>query len=132
SFNSRIPNSFRITFHTQTNRQESMSSTSLNKNNNKATKRRSDVSNEKQVEVGAEEDEESVMSVTSQLSMKPIENCKNLNKEVVLRRIRHRKRMNKVRAAVGGIFRGSSKDTGDGGEGSVQQKRWVDDAFAAL
>ncbi|CAK8568958.1 unnamed protein product [Lathyrus sativus] len=108
-----------------------MSSTSSNKNN-KATKRRGDVSNEKRLEVGAEEDEESVMSVTSQLSMKPIENCKNLNKEVILRRIRHRKRMNKVRAAVGGIFRGFSKDSGDGGEGSVQQKRWVDDAFAAL
>ncbi|CAI8599910.1 unnamed protein product [Vicia faba] len=104
---------------------------SSNNNNNKATKRNL-VSNENQPEVGAEEDEESVISVTSQLTMKPIENCKNLNKEVILRRIRHRKRMNKVRAAVGGIFRGSSKDSGDGGEGTVQHKRWVDDAFAAL
>jgi hypothetical protein len=61
------------------------------------------MSNEKQVEVsgnrGTEEEEdqeETVISVANQLFIKP----KNLDKEVILRRIRHRKRMNKVRSVV--------------------------------
>jgi hypothetical protein len=118
----------------QRNRQENMSSS----NSNKAVKRRSVVLNDKQVEVGGnrgteeEEEEESVFNVTSQLFLKPIENCKNLDKEVVLRRIRHRKRMNKVRAAVGAIFLGSSANNTENGDAYVQHKRWVDDAFAAL
>ncbi|GAU14332.1 hypothetical protein TSUD_308920 [Trifolium subterraneum] len=108
---------------------------SSSSNSNKAMKRSNCVmSNEKQVEVsgnrGTEEEEdqeETVISVTSQLFIKP----KNLDKEVVLRRIRHRKRMNKVRSVVGAIFQGSSNNTGND-EAAVQHKKWVDDAFAAL
>ncbi|KAK2392488.1 hypothetical protein P8452_29389 [Trifolium repens] len=105
-------------------------------NSNKATKRSSSVmSNDKQVEVsgnrGTEEEEdqeETVISVTSQLFIK----SKNLDKEVILRRIRHRKRMNKVRSVVGAIFQGSSNNTGNNEAEAVQHKKWVDDAFAAL
>ncbi|KAK7351677.1 hypothetical protein VNO77_11289 [Canavalia gladiata] len=110
--------------------------------NSKAAKRQSVVWNDKRVEVGSserrgtiEEDEEEeekkeAVCVTSQLCLKPIKNSQNLDKEVVLRRIRHRKRMNKVRSAVGAFLRSPfSSNTSDS---SVQGKRWVDDAFAAL
>jgi isopentenyldiphosphate isomerase len=115
-------------------RQENTMSSSSN--SNKATKRSSSVmSNEKQVEVsgnrGTEEEEdqeETVISVTNQLFIKP----KNLDKEVILRRIRHRKRMNKVRSVVGAIFQGTSNNNTGNDEAAVQHKKWVDDAFAAL
>lgn len=109
----------------------------------KTAKGQSVVSNDKQVEVGnrgrtgTEEDEaeyekgESV-PVTSQLFLKPIENSGNLDKEVVLRRIRHRKRVNKVRAVVGSILSLPFSTKTDTGDASVRQKKWVDDAFAAF
>lgn len=111
------------------NREEEEEENMSSYNSNKATKY------DKQVEFGGgkgneeveEEKEETMVNVTTQLLIKPIENCKNLDREVVLRRIRHRKRMNKVRA----IFLGSTNNNGDG-ESSLQQKRWLDDAFAAL
>ena len=91
-------------------------------------------SNDKKVEVskGREEDEaefekeESVPTVTSKLFLKPSENQKpgNMDKEVVLRRIRHRRRVNKVRAAVGSFF--SSPFSTD------HHRKWLDDPFAAL
>ncbi|XP_052109515.1 uncharacterized protein LOC110274446 [Arachis duranensis] len=91
-------------------------------------------SNDKKVEVskGREEDEaefekeESVPTVTSKLFLKPSENQKpgNMDKEVVLRRIRHRRRVNKVRAAVGSFF--SSPFSTD------HHRKWVDDPFAAF
>lgn len=107
----------------------------------KAAKRQGVVSNSKEVEVGTRrstegdeggdqyEKKEEAVSVTSQLCIKSPENSRNLDKQVVLRRIRHRKRMNKLRAAVGAIL---GTATGAGGDSSVQQKKWVDDAFAAL
>lgn len=77
------------------------------------------------------EDEDEIGSsvpVTSHVLLKPAHSNQTLDKEVVLRRIRQRKRHNKVRAAVQGFFglRDSSKT-----DDRVSVK-WVDDAFAAL
>ncbi|KAK7310884.1 hypothetical protein RJT34_08663 [Clitoria ternatea] len=108
--------------------------------NSKAAKLESAVENEEQVEIKDREEEEDeyekkdqvVGSVTRQLCIKPIVNShQNLDREMVLRRIRHRKRMNKVRSTVGAFLRSPfSTDTAD--NSSLQGKRWVDDAFAAL
>ncbi|KAH1252411.1 hypothetical protein GmHk_04G009387 [Glycine max] len=100
----------------------------------KTVKGQSPVSNGEQVEIGISEEDQleelekkDSLSVTSQLCIKPIRNSEKLDKEVVLRRIRHRKRMNKVRSAVGAfLFSSSTADA------SAQGKKWVDDAFAAL
>ncbi|OIV96346.1 hypothetical protein TanjilG_09773 [Lupinus angustifolius] len=122
--------------------------------NTKGVKRQSSVSKEKQVEEivskrkGTEEEDdegeyekEEDDAVTRQLCIKRIENGgKNMDKEVIMRRIRQRKRVNKLRAAVGTFLsspfttnKDKDKDKGKGNNASsVQQKRWVDDAFAAL
>lgn len=76
------------------------------------------------VETTEEEEEEGQQQVvSSQLYLKPTD------KEVVLRRIRHRKRVNKVKSAVQTLF--SSPFASDNKTGSVTQIRWADDAFAA-
>ncbi|KAK7410000.1 hypothetical protein VNO78_00457 [Psophocarpus tetragonolobus] len=106
----------------------------------KTPKRQSPVSKGKQVEIGITEltteeanelgeIEKKIDSspVTSQLQIKQIQNSQKLDKEVVLRRIRHRKRMNKLRSAVRGFF--FSTNTSDA---TAQGKKWIDDAFAAL
>lgn len=102
-------------------------------------KRQNPVSNGKEMETvsserGTEEDEllgelekKESLSVTRQLCIKPTHGSEKLDKEVVLRRIRHRKRMNKIRSAVGGFL--FSTTTSDA---AAQGKKWVDDAFAAL
>ncbi|KAK7352368.1 hypothetical protein VNO80_17788 [Phaseolus coccineus] len=110
-----------------------MSSTS------KTQKRQNPVPSRKEMEIGSsergtEEDELSgvlekndSLSVTRQLCIKPSHNSEKLDKEVVLRRIRHRKRMNKIKSVVGGFL--FSTTTSDA---AAQGKKWVDDAFAAL
>ncbi|CBI19614.3 unnamed protein product, partial [Vitis vinifera] len=52
------------------------------------------------------EDSDTLLTVTSYLHLKPAQSSQTLDKDLVLRRIRHRKRVNK-------------------------EKKWVDDAFAA-
>ncbi|CAJ1973347.1 unnamed protein product [Sphenostylis stenocarpa] len=103
----------------------------LDKNMSSTSKRVETGSNQK----GAEEDDlllgefekKGSLSVTRQLCIKPSHNSEKLDKEVVLRRIRHRKRMNKVRSALGGfLFSTATTDA------AAQGKKWVDDAFAAL
>lgn len=105
-------------------------------NDDKAVKDGRRRGNEEEDEGECEKELESVsMAVTRQVCIKPIENTRNLDREVVLRRIRHRKRMNKVRAAVGTILGTRSSTTANdttGGDASLLGKRWVDDAFAAL
>jgi len=106
------------------------------------SKRHSVVSNDKQggrteEHEGEYREKKEAVSVTSQLCIKPVRNSENnMDKEVVLRRIRHRKRMNKVRSAVGTFLRSpfsSNKNTTtDASSLQVQGKRWIDDAFAAL
>ncbi|KAK8465346.1 hypothetical protein PHAVU_009G061375 [Phaseolus vulgaris] len=110
-----------------------MSSTS------KTQKRQNPVPSSKEMEIGSSErgtEEEELLgelekkgslSVTRQLCIKPSHNSEKLDKEVILRRIRHRKRMNKIRSVVGGFL--FSTTTSDA---AAQGKKWVDDAFAAL
>ncbi|XP_029125608.1 uncharacterized protein LOC109790970 [Cajanus cajan] len=80
-------------------------------------------------ELELELEKEDLVSVTRHLCIKPVQNSQKLDKEAVLRRIRHRKRMNKLRSTVEAFL--FSTDTRDI-DASLQGKRWVDDAFAAL
>lgn len=74
-----------------------------------------------------QEDPEIFNSVTSFVYIKPAHSTKTRDKEEVLRRIRQRKRANKVRGGLQGFLGWlfSSKS-----ESKVSAK-WVDDAFAA-
>ncbi|KAL8487917.1 hypothetical protein ACS0TY_024275 [Phlomoides rotata] len=72
-----------------------------------------------------EENDEGKLQVTTHLYLKPYG---TVDKAVVLRRIRHRKRANKVRSAVQTLL--SSPFASDN-KTSVTQIRWADDAFAA-
>ncbi|KAH7849339.1 hypothetical protein Vadar_016515 [Vaccinium darrowii] len=66
--------------------------------------------------------------VTTHLYLKPPHSTESHEKEVVLRRIRQRKRMNKAQTAVKALLTSlASKHN----KASVHHKKWVDDAFAA-
>ncbi|CAA0812641.1 Unknown protein [Striga hermonthica] len=76
--------------------------------------------------------------VTSHLHLKPVHTTGTLDKAVVLRRIRHRKRVNRVKSAVGALLgqrsaSASNTAVANGGEtcGVCPRLTWVDDAFAA-
>lgn len=78
-----------------------------------------------------QEDPETKETVTSHLCIKPAHSNQPLDKEVVLRRIRLRKRVNKVRAALQPFLSPfSAKPKPD--KVSMPERKWVDDAFAAL
>jgi hypothetical protein len=66
---------------------------------------------------------------TSHLYIKPTHSTQTMDKEAVLRRIRQRKRVNKVKATVKALL--ISPFTKNPDKVSVHEKRWVDDAFAA-
>ncbi|CAK7347642.1 unnamed protein product [Dovyalis caffra] len=74
-----------------------------------------------------QQDPEIFNSVTSFVYLKPVHSTETLAKEEVLKRIRQRKRVNKVRGSLQGFLGWlfSSKS-----ENKVSVK-WVDDAFAA-
>ncbi|KAK3231519.1 hypothetical protein Dsin_003400 [Dipteronia sinensis] len=74
-----------------------------------------------------EVNQESLNYVSSHLYLRPTHTSETLDKDVVLRRIRHRKRLNKVRNALQG-FLGWSVPTNKTDKVSV---KWLDDAFAA-
>ncbi|KAK0577505.1 hypothetical protein LWI29_034173 [Acer saccharum] len=78
-------------------------------------------------ETNTHEDQESLNYVSSHLYLRPTHTSETLDKDVVLRRIRHRKRLNKVRNALQG-FLGWSAPTNKTDKVSV---KWLDDAFAA-
>lgn len=79
---------------------------------------------------GDQEDTENLNSLTTHLLLRPIHTSQKLEKDEVLRRIRHRKRMNKLKTTVQGLFSRpqSAKTTGTV---SACELKWVDDAFAA-
>ncbi|KAL9143718.1 hypothetical protein ABFS82_14G252500 [Erythranthe guttata] len=58
-----------------------------------------------------DEKEEEIMVISSHMHLKPAHRTGNLDKAVVLRRIRHRKRINKVKAAVQALLGSSSGET---------------------
>ncbi|KAM1012579.1 hypothetical protein ACFX13_043398 [Malus domestica] len=62
--------------------------------------------------------------VSSHVQIKPTHTSQPLHKDVVLRRMRQRKRVNRVRAALQALLISPSPL-------SVQENKWVDDAFAA-
>lgn len=66
---------------------------------------------------------------TSHLYIKPKHSTQTMDKEAVLRRIRQRKRVNKVTATVKALLISPFSENPD--KVSVHEKRWVDDAFAA-
>ncbi|XVF36188.1 hypothetical protein REPUB_Repub19eG0036600 [Reevesia pubescens] len=84
-----------------------------------------------------QEEQEQMESVTSHLYIKPSHSKQTLDKEVVLRRIRHRKRMNNIKSTLQSFLGSSSSpaktyNNNNNNKVSVHQIKWVDDAFAAL
>ena len=77
---------------------------------------------EKKKEVEDEQEED----ISSHLHLKP---AGTLDKAVVLRRIRHRKRVNKLKSALQSVV--ALPPAADGNQSSAPRIRWVDDAFAA-
>ncbi|CAI9763683.1 unnamed protein product [Fraxinus pennsylvanica] len=77
-----------------------------------------------------EQEENENLSITTHLYLKPCHTSDTLDKNVVLRRIRHRKRVNKVKSAVQGLFR--CPFASNTNKTSNPQIKWADDAFAAL
>ncbi|KDP38441.1 hypothetical protein JCGZ_04366 [Jatropha curcas] len=73
-----------------------------------------------------QEDAENLNAVTSHVYLKPAHRNETLDKEMVLRRIRQRKRHNKVRATLQRLFGPPVSSKTDN-----ISIRWVDDAFAA-
>ncbi|KAK8601196.1 hypothetical protein V6N13_059079 [Hibiscus sabdariffa] len=84
--------------------------------------------NNKSAEEEQEEVESSSISISSHLYIKPSHSKQTLDKQVVLRRIRHRKRMNDFRSALQSFIGSSSPPN----KASGPEIKWVDDAFAAL
>lgn len=68
--------------------------------------------------------------VTSHLHIKPTDPTQTLDKEVVLRRIRQRKRVNKWKAMVQALVSSAFSAKPEKAV-SVHGKKWIDDAFAA-
>ncbi|KAJ4841067.1 hypothetical protein Tsubulata_023576 [Turnera subulata] len=84
------------------------------------------ISHNKQQE---EEDQESTeTTVSSHVHLKPAHSIGTLDKEEVLRRIRQRKRANKVRSTLQGLVGMLFSSKTDDEKACV---KWVDDAFAA-
>ncbi|CAH1435025.1 unnamed protein product [Lactuca virosa] len=77
-----------------------------------------------------EEDSTAGAGVTRHLYLKPTHATGTLNKQVVLRRIRHRKRMNMVRSTVNSLFASISAATPTATSTSSKIK-WIDDPFTA-
>ena len=68
--------------------------------------------------------------VTSHHHIKPTDPTQTLDKEVVLRRIRQRKRVNKWKAMVQALVSSAFSAKPEKAV-SVHGKKWIDDAFAA-
>jgi hypothetical protein len=69
--------------------------------------------------------------VTSHLYIKPKHPAQTLDKEVVLRRFRQRKRLNKVKATLKALLGSPFSEKPEQVSVPVPEKKWVDDAFAA-
>ncbi|KMS96585.1 hypothetical protein BVRB_8g201550 [Beta vulgaris subsp. vulgaris] len=71
--------------------------------------------------------------ITSQICLKAIHPSQKMDKDVILRRIRHRKRVNKVKNAVEALFKFpyTSAATTNLKEDRVEFQGWVNDAFTA-
>ncbi|KAL7245081.1 hypothetical protein ACSBR2_000425 [Camellia fascicularis] len=100
-----------------------MSSSTISKNNPPLSEVTDNISEDR------EETETKPNFVTSHLQLKPHPHNGTMEKEMVLRRIRHHKRMNKLCKAAQALL--SSPFAAKPGKVSVHEKRWVDDAFAA-
>lgn len=86
---------------------------------------------EKNTEESDQQEEEGLSNISSHLYLKPAHATGTLDKAVVLRRIRHRKRVNKVKSAVQTLLSSPFASAADQNKSSTTRIRWVDDAFAA-
>ncbi|PRQ26957.1 hypothetical protein RchiOBHm_Chr6g0300191 [Rosa chinensis] len=79
------------------------------------------------IDLSEKHDEETYDSnnVSTLLHLKPSHTSETLDKEVVLRRIRQRKRVDKLRAALQSLLTSPVLPS------AHEKKKWVDDAFAA-
>ncbi|MBA0693414.1 hypothetical protein Goari_003788 [Gossypium aridum] len=85
-----------------------------------------------------QDEQDQLDAITSYLYIKPSHSKQTLDKDMVLRRIRHRKRMNNLRSAFQSFIGSSSSSSPSStkmtknGKGPSNELKWVDDAFAAL
>nr|DAD40582.1 TPA_asm: hypothetical protein HUJ06_014905 [Nelumbo nucifera] len=77
---------------------------------------------------GDRQDPETNVPVTTRLYLKPSRTSETLDKDDVLRRIRHRKRVNKVRNALQALLNSPLPGRMDD---FLQEERWLEDAFSA-
>ncbi|KAG9440812.1 hypothetical protein H6P81_020977 [Aristolochia fimbriata] len=68
-------------------------------------------------------------AVTCQLYLKPHKNSESLDKDVVLRRIRHRKRVNRVRSVMRSLL--TPPESKGNSPTARHEDLWLDDAFSA-
>ncbi|KAL9231585.1 hypothetical protein vseg_006796 [Gypsophila vaccaria] len=78
---------------------------------------------EEEEETEDDDDNNNNNNISSCLYLKQHDPTKKVNRDVILRRIRHRKRVNKVKTAVEALFSSPFSTTAP--------QKWVDDAFAA-
>ena len=82
---------------------------------------------------------ENLSHISSHIYLKPAHSSEPLDKQVVLRLIRQKKRANKFRASVQALFGSFLASNTNNNESngnskavsSVEEKKWVDDAFAS-
>ncbi|OWM74476.1 hypothetical protein CDL15_Pgr003979 [Punica granatum] len=93
-----------------------------------------DANSDRVDDLGREEEEDvpENLLVSTHVYIKPVHSSEQLDREVVLRRFRQRKRANRVRSALARLFVSPFREKADGKAVKPDQpKRWVDDAFAA-
>ncbi|KAJ4966319.1 hypothetical protein NE237_018168 [Protea cynaroides] len=85
-----------------------------------------------EVVVEEREETETPNTVTRHLYLKPAHTSETLDKDQLLRRIRHRKRVNKFRNALLALLRSPfSSSSGVPDKVPVHHESWLDDAFSA-
>ncbi|PIA52427.1 hypothetical protein AQUCO_01000358v1 [Aquilegia coerulea] len=76
------------------------------------------------------EEPETLNTITSHLYLKPSHTTESIDKDVVLRRIRNRKRVNKVRSVLQAIFSSPSSEKAVD-KVTMPRQMWLEDAFSA-
>ncbi|KAF6155752.1 hypothetical protein GIB67_007399 [Kingdonia uniflora] len=85
----------------------------------------SEIKNNNNYSVDVENQTDVQMTITSHLYLKPTHTSEPMDKDVVLRRIRQRKRVYRFRNALQAILSSPFSRKNEG------EKKWLDDAFSA-
>lgn len=109
----------------------------ISKKPNNLTEAEADINTTNKPPSKEDEEENNNNSISSHLYLKPVHTSGTLDKQVVLRRIRHRKRVKNLRTTANSLlgYLFPSKKTKEDHNNTVvkvdETTRWIDDAFAA-